>query len=171
MTKIQFDLWQIYLSSCDKNTHWPMTKLLQQYRPCCVSILSGASGYRWDLQIDTNVVGSSLTKVALFLEKVSNSILLSRWYMYCLFWLPVIFDKIWQPNPEADIDKLINVVSGIFYSHIHNKLFWISVFKLSILQIMSKNYQKHRKNTLQRGFLAAKMWRYRNTCSSVYRIF
>ena len=36
-------LWQIHLSSCEKNTHWPMTKLLQQDKQGSAPILSGAS--------------------------------------------------------------------------------------------------------------------------------
>ena len=66
MTNLQFylydnytniHLWQKcslanYKNTCDKftyravtkNTHWPMTKSLQQNRPSSVSIISGASG-------------------------------------------------------------------------------------------------------------------------------
>ena len=71
MTKIQFDLWQIHLSSCDKN-HYNKQALLPlhpQWRKWLA---------RWALHNDTNVVGSSLTQVAFFLEKIPNSILLLR---------------------------------------------------------------------------------------------
>ena len=48
--------------------------------------------------------------------------------------------------------KWVDTVDKDVFSSDWHGLFWISVFKLSIQQIIYKNYQKHRKNTLQGYF-------------------
>ena len=70
---MQFGLWQKYSLTCDKFTYQAVTKTHIDLWHNHYKWLA-----RWAFHFDTNVVGSSLTQVAFFLEKISNSILLLR---------------------------------------------------------------------------------------------